>query len=51
MSLSAVISLYAAKAVDGGQITSIRPADSRQGAVILRASSEHSTYQATSRRS
>src|SRR4029077_13561618 len=44
MSLPALISLYAANTVDGGQIVSIRPTLSRQRAVIRRASNAQSTY-------
>ena len=44
MSLPALISLYAANTVDGGQIVSIKPTLSRQRAVIRRASSAQSTY-------
>src|ERR1700685_4677639 len=49
MSLPAVISLYAANTVDGGQIVSISPTLSRQRAVIRRASSAQSTYRRVSR--
>ena len=43
MSFGAVISLYAANTVDGGQIVSISPTLSRHWAVIRRASSAQST--------
>ena len=43
MSLPAVISLYAANTVDGGQIPSISPTLSRRRAVIRRASRAQST--------
>jgi hypothetical protein len=46
--LPAVISLYAANTVDGGQIMSISPTDSRHGAVIRRASRAQSTYRSVS---
>ena len=39
-----MISLYAAKTVDGGQMSSIRPTLTSVVAVILRASSAQSTY-------
>ena len=44
MSLSAVISLYAAKTVDGGQMSSISPTLTSVVAVIRRASSAQSMY-------
>jgi len=48
MSFAAVISLYAANTVDGGQMPSIRPVLSRHSALIRRASSAQSTYRSVS---